>query len=183
MFYGKIISIAVCGAEICFVKGRKKISYRPRSAFAGATEFVCKRPEKAYVTLYASLIGGLVGTALTIVLIALIHRITSGFFSHYFVLMGFFPVLYMFLVNFFFGGPDSDGFMLFLGKNDYGAFTRAAMRLETDSYLFFGKPLSEARPVHMAAIFKEIEKPDVYDYLRALEVGNTAAAKRIVTEL
>ena len=183
IFYGKIISIAVCGLEFCFVKGRKKVVKRPISAYAGATEFVSTKPEKAYLTLYASLLGGLVGTGLTMIVIALLHRLTSGFFSHYFIMMGFFPVAYMFLVNFVLGGADSDGHMLFLGKKGYKTFVKAAMRLEEDSYLYMGNDLLSSAPVKMTELFGEEKTPDEYDYLRALQIGDIALAKEIANEL
>ncbi|MBP5372861.1 MAG: hypothetical protein J6Y44_01595 [Clostridia bacterium] len=182
IFYGKVLSIAFCGLEISFVKGTKKLKFNFKSAFVGATEFVCLKPEKAHITLFTSLLGGFIGTILVLLALLTLHVFTNGFFAYFFILMGFFPIAYLALLNFVFGGDDSDGRLLFSGDGNI-RFIRAAMRLETESYLYEGKDMLSSKPVNMIALFEDDSQVSYYDYLAALQDGNTELSLNVLDSL
>lgn len=182
IFYGKVLSIAFCGLEISFVKGTKKLKFNFKSAYVGATEFVCLKPEKAHITLFNSLLGGFIGTILVLLTLLALHVFTNGFFAYFFILMGFFPIAYLALLNFFFGGDDSDGRLLFSGDGNI-RFIRAAMRLETESYLYMGNDILSSKPVNMIALFEDDTLASYYDYLAALQDGNAELSLSVLDRL
>ena len=182
-FFGKVTAIAFCGFEFSFVTGRKKIKFSPRSAYAGYTEFVCKKPEKTLTTLTASLIGGLVGTLAVLALIVVLYFANETFFTTYFVFMGIVPVFYMFLLNFACDFGGSDGRLLFSGKEGVERIAETMARLEKESYLYQGKTLKEAYPVNTVRDFKKPERSDAYEYYLYLQTGNIEAAKAVLEEI
>ena len=178
-FYGRVVSVAFCGLYFRFANGFK-IGFAVESGKAGWTEFICKRPERADLTLRASLLGGLFGTVTTLLSAVLIYLFNQGFFAHYFVLSGIIPVFYSFAVNFILGFADRDGRLLSLSEKGRRAFASAAARLETESYLAEGKLIKDADPVYMRAIYKDLCDTNGYDYLSALERGDLAAAEKML---
>ena len=183
LFFGKVLSVSFWGFELSLVKGEKRIVFSPSSAYAGSVEFVCLRPEKADITLSASLYGGLVGSLLTIAACPVTYLLAPSEFTYFFCLMGVFSPLYMFYVNFFGGRDTSDGNLLFCKRRGDNAFTVAARRLETEGRLFKGFDLCDSYPERMNELFGESEEPDEYDYLRALRMGDGALAGELAERL
>lgn len=180
--HGRVVAIAFWGFEISFLKGTKRLKFSPKSAYAGYTEFVCKRPNEAHITLYISLFGGLIGSWLVVAGQALWFFLSNSFLMTYFVIMGLVPVFYMIYLNFFCDMRDSDGRLMF-GKNGKKEFAAAALRLETEAYLFEGKTLAEARPVYMKKTFEEMKIMIGYDYLCCLELKKLDLAKQVLSNL
>ena len=180
---GKVTAISFDFIAFYFQKGEKKVRFDFRNVYGGWTQFVVKRPEKAHVTLYFSLLGGLVGTIFTAAVLGAIYADTPCYFTHFFVLSGLLPVLYSFAINFLCDYPTSDGRKLPFGDKGLGNFAEDCMRLETERYLTDGKSAAEAYPVLMAERFYGYKKIGVYDYLAALEKGNVFVAEGLLTEL
>ena len=180
--HGRITAIAFWGLELNFLKGEKRIKFSPKSAYAGYTEFVCKRPNASHLTLYMATFGGLVGSMITLAAIAVWLLLAKTFLLSYFALMGFVPVFYMIYLNFFCDMPSSDG-RLMIGKSGKKEFAAAALRLETEAYLFEGKTLMEARPVYMKKTFGDMKIMIGYDYLCCLELKNIDLAKQVLSLL
>ena len=178
-FYGKITSVAFLGFSFNFYNGFK-VRLALKSGYSGWTEFICKRPEKADVTLRAGLWGGLTGSLLTLTAIAAAYFLSAGFFAHYFVLSGIIPVVYMIAVNFAIKTADQDGALLSFSPKGKRAFAMAAARLETESYLSQGKLLTNAYPVRMRAAYAFAREENGYDYLAALEKGDIKRAADIL---
>ena len=176
---GRVAAIAFWGVRLSFVKGDKRLSFLPRSGYAGWTEFSVKDPSRAHVTLLFATLGGLFGTVLTAAAAVAIYLSAKGTLAGYFAAAGAVPVAFMFVINFVVGG--SDGKTLLSAVRRDKTFAAAASRLETEAYLAQGKRLSEAKPVKMAELFGATVTG--YDYLSALGSGDLSAAENALDEL
>ncbi len=182
-FGGKVIELAFCGLRFYKDGERVKLGLSLKSSVAGWTSFVVLRPKDSYKTLYFSLFGGLLGTLISIIICAVAYRITNNFLGHYLFLMGFFVLLYMLTINFVCDFPSNDGHLLFLRNDGYDDFCNTAIRLETESYLYHGKSLTEIDNFDTLEMFAQEKKPNYYDYLMLLETGDIVGATATIDEI
>ena len=181
-FGGRVISVAFWGLEFNLYK-KFGISPAIESGVSGWTEFICKEPDRADRTLLWSLWGGIVGTALTVALVLTAFLVQPTFIATYLFLMGLFPVIYMFAINFLFPENDGDGALLRSYFKDKAAFYSAAARLETEGRLFKGEDLSSAMSVAMRKKYADEPIVTDYDYLLALTSGDISRVKSVLTDL
>ena len=105
--------------------------------------FVCYDPDSSERSLRLSLIGGLIGTLTTLVIIGVTFAIFRTFTAYYLVLMGAFSVAYMVVINYVCRFYGTDGALLFDEKGRSAAFKRSARILKAESAMYLGKELSE----------------------------------------
>ena len=168
-----IFEVAFCG----FVFARdKKVGMNLRSGVAGWTEFVPNEPKKASEVLRKSLVGGMIGSFLSLFIAVIVYCL--GIFTKNYFLASAFGAhgavnVYMIMLNFFSSARGTDGRLMASAPEEYAL---AASFLEYQSYLYNGVSA------------KNIERLDfdnpcgkkittLFDVQKALQTGDAKTAE------
>ena len=174
----KILEFSVFFLDFYRVGNKTKFKISVKSAYAGWVSFVCADPDSSEKTLRSSLIGGLIGTLATFVIIGVTFAIFRTFTAYYLVVMGAFSVAYMAVINYVCRFYGTDGALLFDEKGRSAAFKRSARILKAESAMYLGRRLSEV----VGGSVPETELI-YYDLLAELSNGRTAVAEDVANSL
>ena len=172
-----VTEVSFCGLKIS--KFKPKISFEYSSLHAGWTVFYAKNPLKVEKSLKFSLIGGLVGSLLTIALfVFLVIFIKSGYTFELFIGAAS-SSLYMLLINFL-PFSNNDGSLLF--KTSKESYIKTLATLEVESKLFIGETLEKSFPLSIKQLYGHCPAT-YYDCLYMLVQGDLSTAKLIVDKI
>lgn len=176
---GKITALSFCGFEFDLLN--KKVSFRPLSVYAGWTSFLSKKPQNAEKVLKVSLAGGFIGSWLSLFLAVLFGFLVfkDAFAFSFFIAGGLSVCYYMFVINFIPAISGNDGSLLFLKGRP---FVAAAEKIEIESNLYLGKPLSEIFPLTLEKKYGK-RYPSIYDILYFLSLKDTGTARAALNNL
>lgn len=174
----QVAAISFWGFKIS--KEKPKISSERSSLHAGWTVFYVKNPINAEKSLTIALVGGLVGSVLTIVLFAVLAVvIKNGCLLALFIAASF-SAFYMLLINFLPFTEANDGALLF--KADKPSYVKTLVAFETESRLFNGEPLEKAFPLTAEKTYGK-RPTTYYDCLYMLSKGDLPTARLIADKL
>lgn len=163
----KVFEVAFCG--FVFTKN-KGVKLNFKSGVAGWTDFVPLKPENSEEVLNKSLLGGLIGSFVSLFVAMILY--VSGILVRSYPLVsafGFYGAVnvYMITVNFFSSAPKTDGKLMFSSDDEY---KDAVSLLEYQSYLLNGVSAKNI-PQFDSSNLNKRKTTTLYDVQKALQKG------------
>ncbi len=173
----RVFEVAFCG--FVFTKGEKP-KLNLKSGVGGWTSFLPKTPEKSKKVLSASLLGGLVGSFLSLFSGYALFQVGRFFLLYYLiVIFGFYSAvtIYLIVLNFFSLKDGTDGQLLISKNNKPNKYFHLKVaELEYQSRLFNGESAKEIEKLTST----DLAFSTVFDVEKALQTGNVDAAREFV---
>ncbi len=176
----KVFEVACCG----FVFSKKKVKFKPSSAYAGWTKFVPQKPEDALNVLLTSLYGGFLGSLICLFIgILLMVFMGRSWLTLSLVCSAQMVFIYMTVINFSTGADGTDGKLFASSKDESdNYFVSKIYLLEAQSKMYAGLRAKELGEFYFQSLFEE-KSATYIDLLIALENGDKTLAKDLIDQM